>query len=245
MAFQERSYIGAGKLYLGGLFVGNVPTLTLGFESEEITLVDKTQGGGGVYNGTFRISNVTFEFEFNDYIANNLSFALFGDYSAVTGGAVADEAMTAPTELDEDDMLVPWADGNIADVDQAVTVTGKVEGTDYDGMPGGLLIYAAGAISADDALVVGYTKLGTDLVQALVNSGQEYAMLFDGLNDAQNGDSVVVSIYRGKPSPASGLPLITDEHAANPVSGAILSDQTKTGVGISKYFTVALQNPSS
>lgn len=242
MAYTERSYIGAGKLYLGGLFIGNVPSLQLGFESEEITLIDKTQGGGGVYNGAFRISNVSFEFAFNDYNARNLEFALYGESSKVTAVAISAESFTVPADFADDDILIPFADGNIGDTSVAPTITGKILGTDFDIATGGIIIYAAGAFTANDTDDIDYTRRGADLVQALVNSGQEYEMLFDGLNDAQSGDAVVASIYRGKPSPASGLPLISDDHAENTVNGSILADQNKTGAGISKYFTIALQD---
>lgn len=47
MVYTEESYIGKGKIYVDGRFVGNVPTLTFGASEEEKTLPDYTSVGGG------------------------------------------------------------------------------------------------------------------------------------------------------------------------------------------------------
>lgn len=240
----DKSYIGAGKLYLDSRFVGNVSRLDLAFEFETKELQDFTQGGGGLANSIERISSVGFEFDFHDYSAENLAMALYGSSAAVTAATVTDESITAPSDLSTGDRLVKTA--HMLDVNQTVTLTTDPAGTtytadvDYTVTAAGVVLLTAGSIVDSAALLIDYDKKAADLVQALVNSGNEFVMIFDGLNDAQSGTPVVVEAYRAKPSPAEGLPLIGDDFAANTVTGKILKDTTIVGAGLSQYMTVAV-----
>lgn len=240
----DKSYIGAGKLYMDGRFVGNVSELTLNFEYETKELIDFTQGGGGTYNSLERISSSGFTFTFHDYSAENLAMALYGSSAAVTATAVTDESITAPSDVETNDGLVTTA--SMIDTTQTVVLTTDpagttyTEDTDYTVTAAGVVLLAAGSISNDEALLIDYTKKAHDLVQALTTSGGEYVMVFDGLNDAQSGTPVVVKMYRAKPSPAEGLPLIGDDFAANTVTGKIVKDTTVTTAGLSQYFKIAV-----
>jgi len=240
----DKSYIGAGKLYMDGRFVGNVSDLTLNFEYETKELIDYTQGGGGTYNSLERISSSGFTFTFHDYSAENLAMALYGTSAAVTAATVTDEAIAAPSDVATNDGLVTTA--SMIDTSQTVTVTNTAatvtytQDTDYTVSAAGVVLLAAGAIANDQDLLIDYTKKAHDLVQALTTSGGEYVMVFDGLNDAQSGDEVVVKIYRAKPSPAEGLPLIGDDFAANTVTGKVVKDTTITTTGLSQYFKIAV-----
>ena len=66
-------------------------------------------------------------------------------------------------------------------------------------------------------------------------TGYEYELVFEGLNEANGGQAQPVVLYRCKFSPTSGLDLITEEFANLSLSGEVLVDTTKTGVGISRY----------
>lgn len=240
----DKSYIGAGKLHLDGRFVGNVSSLDLNFEFETKELVDYTQGGGGLYNSLNRISSSGFAFTFHDYSAENLAAALYGTSAAVTATAVSAEVVSAPSDLASGDRLVTTA--NMIDTGETVTVTNTAAtvtydvSDDYTVSSAGITFVSSGAITASQDVKVSYTKKAHDLVQALTSSGSEFVMVFDGLNDAQSGTPVVVKIYRAKPAPAEGLPLIGDDFQANVVNGQIIKDTTVTTAGLSQYFQVAV-----
>ncbi len=79
------------------------------------------------------------------------------------------------------------------------------------------------------------------MIQALVNSGDEYHFLFDGLNEAQSGKKVVLDIFKVKFTPASSLSFIGDDFGSLELKGIALADVTKTGQGTSSYFKVEME----
>jgi hypothetical protein len=74
-----------------------------------------------------------------------------------------------------------------------------------------------------------------------VDSGKEYEMLFDGLNEARSGKKARVTAYRVKPGALQQLGLIGEEYAGAEVTAEVLQDSTKVGAGISKYFKIEIQ----
>jgi hypothetical protein len=98
----------------------------------------------------------------------------------------------------------------------------------------------AAVLEAGVAIAVGYTNLAVDVVEAMTNSGDEFEMVFDGLNEAESGKPVVVTAHRIKWSPTSGLGFIGDEFGELPLEGSVLSDAAITGAGLSRFFKVAM-----
>lgn len=243
----DKSYIGAGKLYMDGRHVGNVSALTLSFEPDSKELQDYTQGGGGVYNSLERVKSAKFSFTFHDYNADNLAMVVFGSSSAVTAATVADETVVCPSDIADGDRLVTtdyMIDTSATTYPVVVADTAGTAGTpfattDYTATPAGIIFLSTGTITAGETVYVDYTKKAVNVVEALVNSATQYEMVFDGLNDAQSGDQVVVHIYKGKPGPTDGLDMIGDDFAANTVTGTIVKDTTKSSPN-SQYFKIAL-----
>jgi hypothetical protein len=115
-----------------------------------------------------------------------------------------------------------------------------VAGMDYEVRPGGIFVLAASAIDGE-VWSVGYTKAGYDVVQALTTSGREYELLFDGLNEARSGKRTRVTAYRVKVGAAKTISLIGEDYAALEVTGKLLKDTSKTGLGVSQYFRVEIE----
>lgn len=132
-------------------------------------------------------------------------------------------------------------------VDGTVTWTNVGRGTltlntDYEATAGGVRILtgALSFVTDGEPMIADYTPYAANVVQALTQSGQEYEMVFEGLNEARSGKPVIVSIYRGKLGAATSLPFIGEDFGALEMTGKVLKDTTKTGAGVSQYFTVAL-----
>jgi hypothetical protein len=128
--------------------------------------------------------------------------------------------------------LIPLARPVNKAVSPVVTSTGGspttfTAGTDYELRDGGIFIPTGSTMTNGQNILVDYTGLGFDTVQALTQSAQEYEMLFEGLNEARSGKPVVVQAFRVKLGAAQNLSLIGEEFAA----------LDKTG-SLSKYFTV-------
>lgn len=155
-------------------------------------------------------------------------------YKATTAGTSGGSIPTYPTTLG----------GTV--VDGTVTWTNVGRGTltantDYEVTAGGvrLLTGASAFVTDGEAFIADYTPYAGNVVQALTQSGQEYELVFEGLNEARSGKPVIVSVYRGKLGAAASLPFLGEDYGALEMTGKILKDTTKTGAGVSQYFTVA------
>ncbi len=154
-------------------------------------------------------------------------------YKATTAGTSAGTIPTFPTTIGATvtDGTVTWT---------CAGRTTLVAGTDYEIRPGGIFVYV-GRLIAGEVLTCGYTRAAADVVQALTNSGKEYELVFDGLNEARSGKRTRVTAYRVKVGAAQQIALIGEEYAALEVTGKLLKDTSKTGAGVSQYFAAVIE----
>ena len=235
----DKSYIGKGKVYLNDRFVGNVSEFTYGATEDKKELKDFTSQGGGNYNAVARIDAVTISLVMHDYSAENLALALFGTTSSVTAAAVVDESITSGATLDT---MVETVDMIDTSIDPVVTSdpagTTYVKDTDYTVSAAGIVVLSTGSIPASTPLLISYTKKAVDVIQALTSSGQEYKLMFDGLNEAQSGAPAKITVHRAKFGPSDGVSAIGDDFGAITLSGDALKDTTITAGGLSQYIEI-------
>lgn len=247
----DASYIGKGEIFIGPhaggsamVSVGNCSELTFNHGTEKKKLLDYTSAGGGNANSIERITEVTTNIKAHDVNAANLALGALGSTSAVTAGAVTAEAH--PTYKKG---LVPFT--YVPDTGAAITVkdapagtTTYTEGTDYVVNGAGIYILTGSTIPDSVAgaatIKVDYTKKAVDVVEAMVNTGLEYKLVFVGLNEAQSGKQAIVTIHRFKPGAAQNVSYIGDDYAALDLPGEALSDAAITGAGLSKFYKVQL-----
>ncbi len=243
MAYREESYIGNGKIWLrrrGSTDpfreVGNCSALTLGVTTEEASLPNY-RGGGGEANKRERITAVSMTVTAHDFNAENIAAGLRGDVSAVAAGTESAEVHSGVNSgLIRTNKLI--------DTTQPVTVTGPsgtpshTQGTDFTVSAAGIEVIEGGAITNAADVEISYESVATDVVDALMNSGDENEIVFDGLNEAQSGSPVVVDVWRAKAGAAEELALIGDEYGALTLPYALLLDTAKESAGESGYFRV-------
>ena len=237
-------YLGSGKIYArvagaaaGLMDMGNASKLEIVVKDKKVSLQDFSKPGGGTYASVSRIENATLNMTLNDLNKGNVARAIFGTDSAVLGGTVTDETVTAFKGA-----LVPFAHPAPAAVvvtNAGATVT-YVANVDYEVRAGGIYILDTGAIVDASALKVDYTYGAYSNVEAMTAVAIVLELHFEGLNEANSGKPVIVDIYRAQLSPAKALSLLGDKFADLTVDAEILIDPTKTGVGISKYFRARL-----
>ena len=117
----------------------------------------------------------------------------------------------------------------VKDTHYKVTKTGIAALPEYDSL------FAGGL-----RLTINYTKNLQYLIQALTDAGTEYKLVFDGLNEVDSGNPVVVKMHRTKFSPTSGLDLIGDDFGEIKMSFSCLKDESITGAGLSQYMQIAM-----
>lgn len=244
---QDYSYIGSGKVYLreigaaaGLIEAGNCSKLTFGVTEDVKELKDYTNPGGGTQNEVRRINAVEASMTMHDLIHSNLSRVLYGASSTVASAAVTDETHTAYKGAFIPFTYLPAASPAWTVTDNAGTTT-YVKDTDYEVRNGGIFILSGGSIVDASTIKVDYTKAGADVVQALVNSGKEYELVFDGLNEARSGKKTRVTAHRVRIGAAKEIGLIGADYAALEVTGKLLKDSTKNGTTISQYFKVEIE----
>lgn len=235
------TYIGAGQVYLrrrdtnfGLLPIADAGALSLAIETEEITQPQHTQVGGGNLDKIDRITKMGLSLTLSEQRPADMAMMLYGTTTAVAAATVTGEAQTAYEGAlvmfdKQPDVSVAYVVKN-----QAGDAT-YVAGTDYNVTQLGITIIAGGGISSGDVISVSYTALATNALEILVNSGFEYELVFEGLNEANGGVAQPVVLYRCKFSPAANLDLITSEFANPELSGEVLVDTSITGAGLSRY----------
>lgn len=248
MARQTYAYLGSGKIKMREVgaaapfvAIGNCSALTFGAELNSLNLADYTKPGGGTYARVDRVSNVTVNLTAHDLDAKNLAKATGGEASVQAAGTVAAEPVVA---YKGGTTPLARAPSSITTVTAVGGGTTYDAGDDYLITPGGLEIPAGSSIPdpVDGApnIAVTYANTAQQVMQAMVNSGKEYELLFEGLNEAESDTPVIVHAFRVKFAPAQAINFIGDDFAALELTGTALQDATKNGVGISKYWKATI-----
>lgn len=248
MARQTYAYLGSGKIKLreiggnGGLIpIGNCSALTFGAESNSLTLTDYTKPGGGTYATVNRVGTVNVTMTCHDFDAANLARAAGGAFSVTTAGTVSKEPAVAYKGAT---VVLSRAPSAITTVTGIGGTPAYTAGTDYLVTPAGIEILTSGTIpdsvSGAANIEVTYENTAQQVMQAMVNSGKEYELLFEGLNEAESDKPVIVHAYRVKFAPAQAINFIGDDFGSLELVGTALQDASKVGEGISKYWNVRI-----
>lgn len=242
---MDYSYLGAGKSYMREagsanpfVEIGNCSAVNFGVTEQSITLADRTQPGGGVYNEVKRVESVDLNISVHDLSPANIARAFFGTATNATAGSVSGESVVAYKGGFTPLSKVPTS---ITAVEPAGGGAAYTAGTDYEFRDGGIYIPTTSTIAAPVSgapnIEVDYAYAEQDKVEALTTAAKDWEFVFVGLNEARSGKPVRVHAYRVKFGPAQALALVSaDEHAVLELSGKVQSDTTKQGAGVSRYF---------
>ncbi|QXL84094.1 hypothetical protein [Comamonas sp. NLF-1-9] len=103
--------------------------------------------------------------------------------------------------------------------------------------PEGIYIVPDAQDIADDAtLQITYSYADQVRIEALTTKAVELELVFGGLNEADGGSPCVLEVFRCSQSIAKQLSFIQDNFGALDVSGSVLKDANRVGMGLSQYY---------
>ena len=244
---SNRSFIGGGTIYLrekgadaGLQSVGNSDDFSFAINEDKKSQRNFQQAGGGNIASQSAITDVTATINGLSFQPNALAIALRSLVNTVAASAVVAEVGKGYLNS-----FMKFA--KIPDMASAVTITNTgaavtyIEGTDYFLKNTGIFIPATGSAITDKlALEYTYTSLESYNIQGITRAAVEYEIVFDGVNDADNGKAVAVQCHKVKFSPSSALALISEDYGSLPMNFEVLADTDKNGTSISQYFSVEM-----
>ncbi len=119
-----------------------------------------------------------------------------------------------------------WVSYTYATVGTVVSATGT-----YEVRPAGVFILPEAAGLADgDQVKLAYTYGSYAVIEALTTKAKELELIFEGLNEADDGKAKIVEIWRASQGVASAIGLLADKGFASlPVTGAVLRTTPRPG----------------
>ena len=217
--------------------IGGIEELKLNIKEQVKKQTDYSHAGGGTRATVRRVETIEMSAKLQDINMVNLARAVFGNATEVMSGTVVAEAVTAHraglcrlAHLSPTSVVVKKG---------AATIT---ESGNYEVRPEGVFIFdTAPDIMDNDALTVDYAHNGYDIVQALTTAAPILEMSYYGINEADDGKPSVVDLFRVQLGAAKSVGLIdSKDFSVLEIDGEVLSDPTKVGAGISRFFRVQI-----
>lgn len=214
-------------------YVGDVSALSVKPTVQMVQHKESHTGQNALVRNFPSETAVMVDFTLAEFRPDNLALALYGKSVATVTGTVTAEAM--PDALVVGDVVRTAHPGVSALVitDAAATPVTLVEGVDYDVNLtfGRITILNIGSYTQPFSMAYSYAK---NTATGLFTAAQpDIALLYEGINNAENGAGVVVELYKVAPSPLTELMLITtgNDTATLAVSAGVLLDTTKAANG--------------
>lgn len=200
-------------------WVGNAPELTLQLATETTDKTESYTGNRLQIGQLSRGKTATLNLTLDEWTAKNLALALYGKAMEIAGSTVTAEPL--PSGLAAGDLVrleYPFASDIVLTADS----TPLVLDTDYriESVPGSvieILTPQTGPVTAT------YEYESVQSVTMFTETPPERWLFLDGIN-TENGEPVLVDLYRCKFNPVGDLALITDEYGSLSLSGSVLYD---------------------
>lgn len=230
-----RVYGGTASL----LPLGNVLELSLEHKENVETQEDMSVLGGGLHAEARRVESVSVKMKLADLNVLNLTRACQATVEGVEAGTVTDE----PHTLTDVGGLVPLLHINSSAIvvkkgADSATATVVPMTNNWEPRAAGVFVLSdAPGFAAADKLWISYEYGDYAVVEALTQKAAELELLFEGLNEADEGKPVIVNVWRASQGVTKALTLLNPKGFGSlEVEGSVMKDPTKTGQGISKFY---------
>ena len=200
-------------------WVGNAPQLQVQMNTAN-TAKQESYSGNRLQVGQLKgAKTATVNMTLDEWSPLTLAIALYGKAISLAAGSVTGEALPSPLAAGD---VVRLDHSFISSLVLEDSTTPLVLDTDYaiESPSAGLIEFLtaqANAITAD------YEHAAVDGVTMFTETPPERWLLLDGIN-TENGENVLVDLFRLDFNPVGDLNLITDEYGDLPLTGTALFD---------------------
>ncbi len=214
----------AGVVASGYRWVGNVPDFKPAFAASKLEHKESYTGQRLPDKSITTELKSTFTATLEDWSPENMALATRGSVQKTTAGAVTGE--TSPSNLAAGDTWL-LKNGNITALTITDAAAAPVDPDDYDFDPAYGTVVLKNLGSHTLPLKAAYTKGVVEVVPFFTEAVKEVALLFEGINTADNNRKVRAELYRVALDPTKELGLITENFGQFVLEGTALIDQTK------------------
>lgn len=244
MSESEYFYYGQGKLSvavrnsLAGtighyVWVGDVSAFSLKPTVDMIKHRENFSGQNSLLRNIAHTRDLNIDITFAEFRPSGLARDLYGNNVAVAAGTVTGEALPSGLVAGDEVRLANPGVSAVVITDSAGSAATLVEGTDYavDLNFGKITILNVGTYVQPFHAAYSYGKR-TD-TGILTSAQPDIAILYEGVNLAENNAPVIAEIYKVAPATAQEIMLITtgNDTAGRQVTGAALLDSLKPANG--------------
>ncbi|WP_145156222.1 phage tail tube protein [Pseudomonas oryzihabitans] len=251
MALQKETFVVGGLAKMrrygkGGAFLplGLVSTIKQTISTKDLTLADTTTPQGGEYDSASRIESMGLTMNWREFGPRNLGIMHWGSVERIPSADVASEEVTAEVG---GTLMLKQMPLSITSVTLKATPTTTFKADEDFIMTGaGIEVLDGGKIKTNDVLLVSYKGATVDIIQTIVNSGEEYSILFEGASAVGSQKRVNLLYHRVKFKPSASFDWIsTEDFMGGEMEGKCLADPRQVGAGKSRYLKITKEAPDA
>lgn len=205
--------------------VGDVEQFKIAHRTSSTTWKQHRRPGGGNLAKLDTLDGIDLSVQMQEWTEENQAMVLQGKIVELEPETVTGEAVV----LIPGSLVVTDFPGPTSLVITKTQGSTPVPLTEVETSAAGFRVKAGStAITEPTPATIAYTSTKAVRIEPIVEAGAEYKVVFDGLNEADSGRPVVVTIWRWKAPPADELALIDAENPGKLLSkGECLADPSR------------------
>lgn len=237
-------YRGQGKVYTYsrdvngdptvGRFLGNIPELELGFETDIEEHNESVSGLGLTDLRLLKKTSTSVKYTLEKWSKENIAMMTAGSETVIASGSVVAEPLPTVAVGDIVALKKSGVTNLVVEDDIAAALTLDTHYKINSANHGSIEILDIGAFT--QPFNADYDNAGSVDVALLTEALPQVWLRFEGLNTADTNKPVIIEIYKFTYDPAKAIAAISEELASFPMEGGALYDDTKDGDAVLGQF---------